>query len=180
MLSKQQLHDCKKALVHRQQSLIQQAEDKNNRSLMLTEMSGELSSYDNHPADMGTALFDQGKDQALERHAEKELEQINEALHAIAEGTYGICSVCGEDIEFERLKAVPMTAHCKKHAEEERRHEMHVSDTRFEPHADMLDHAYKAFKEDGRPNAWSDVEAYGTSTTTHTEAEDEENSYDFL
>lgn len=179
MLSKQQLHECKKMLIQRQHSLIQQAEDKNNRSLMLTEMSGELSGYDNHPADMGTALFDQGKDQALERHAEKELEQINEALHAMEEGTYGICLVCGEDIGFERLEAVPMTAHCKKHAEEESRHEIHMSDERLEPRPGMLEHAYTAFEEDGRPNAWSDVEAYGTSTTTHTEVEVDENSYDF-
>src|SRR5699024_9723026 len=53
------------------------------------ESLGELSNYDNHPADTGTELFERGKDIALHQHREKELEDINEALHAIEEGTYG-------------------------------------------------------------------------------------------
>lgn len=178
MLSQNQIRQCKHVLQERQSTLIRQAEEKNDRSLMLTEISGELSSYDNHPADMGTALFEQGKDHALDRHAEKELEQINEALHAIEEGTYGLCVVCGDDIGFDRLQAVPMAAHCKKHAAEQAKNETSVDTHTFEPHIGLLDHAYKVFEDDGRENAWNDVEAYGTSTSTHTDVEEDEDSYD--
>src|SRR5690625_6037438 len=80
------------------------------------DTTGELSSYDNHPADMGTELFERGKDVALNEHAEKELEEINSALHAIDEGTYGICVECGADIPFERLEAVPTTDNSTIHA----------------------------------------------------------------
>ena len=78
---------------------------------------GELSSYDNHPADMGTALFDREKDLALHEHAESELGKVNDALEAMAEGTYGKCQVCNDDIPFERLKVVPYTTLCVEHAE---------------------------------------------------------------
>src|SRR5690625_6352440 len=68
---------------------------------------------------MVNELFERGKDKALNEHAEEELKQINEALHAIDEDTYGICSVCGVDIPFERLEAVPTTDRCMTHANEQ-------------------------------------------------------------
>ena len=81
------------------------------------ESIGELSSYDNHPADMGTELFEREKDLALHEHAESELSKVNLALEAMAEGSYGKCQVCKNDIPFERLKIVPYTTLCIEHAE---------------------------------------------------------------
>lgn len=83
----------------------------------IQESSGELSMYDNHPADMGTALFEREKDQALNEHAESEIAKIDIALQAIKDGTYGICQVCQKDIPFERLLAIPYTTFCIEHAE---------------------------------------------------------------
>jgi len=85
----------------------------------IKETSGELSMYDNHPADMGTALFDREKDLALHEHAESVLGKVNDALAAMEEGTYGKCKVCKQDISFERLEAVPYTTLCIEHAKEE-------------------------------------------------------------
>lgn len=34
------------------------------------------------------------------------------ALEKIKEGTYGICDSCGEEIESERLEAIPITSLC--------------------------------------------------------------------
>ncbi|WP_233212278.1 TraR/DksA C4-type zinc finger protein [Sporosarcina sp. P16b] len=73
---------------------------------------GELSMYDNHPADMGTELYEREKDMALHTHAEGELEKVQNALQAIKEGTYGICEVCGKEIQLERLEAIPYTTVC--------------------------------------------------------------------
>jgi RNA polymerase-binding transcription factor DksA len=81
------------------------------------ESLGELSSYDNHPADMGTALYDREKDLALHEHAESELSKVNIALDAMAEGSYGKCQVCNKDIPFDRLIIVPYTTFCVEHAE---------------------------------------------------------------
>jgi YteA family regulatory protein len=59
---------------------------------------GELSSYDNHPADDATELYEREKDIALNEHAERELKEIEHALQVIENGTYGICEVCGKPI----------------------------------------------------------------------------------
>lgn len=80
------------------------------------EDSGELSMYDNHPADMGTALFEREKDLALHVHAGSELQKVEEALLKITSDTYGICETCHKPIPFERLEAVPYTTVCIEHA----------------------------------------------------------------
>ena len=49
---------------------------------------------------------------ALENTLEKELKKINNALEKIANGTYGICKNCGQEIEIERLRAYPAAENC--------------------------------------------------------------------
>ncbi|MBE1555468.1 TraR/DksA C4-type zinc finger protein [Sporosarcina limicola] len=80
---------------------------------------GELSMYDNHPADMGTELFEREKDMALNIHAGSELEKVENAIQAMLDDTYGNCEVCQKDIPFERLEAVPHTTLCIEHATEQ-------------------------------------------------------------
>jgi YteA family regulatory protein len=80
------------------------------------ESVGELSSYDNHPADDATELYEREKDIALNEHAHKELEDIESALQAIENGTYGICQVCSKEIPLKRLEALPNTTFCKEHS----------------------------------------------------------------
>lgn len=76
----------------------------------------ELSSYDNHPGDLGTELYEREKDIALNEHAEQELKNVESALKAIKEGTYGYCDECNKEIPYERLKAIPTTTKCVEHA----------------------------------------------------------------
>ena len=73
---------------------------------------GELSMYDNHPADIGDELFERSKDVALRDNAHILLEQVEVAQAKIAEGTYGKCIKCGRPIDPARLEAVPWTTHC--------------------------------------------------------------------
>lgn len=94
-----------------------QNKDETTHKASIKETSGELSMYDNHPADMGTALFEREKDLALHEHAESEFSKIENALKTIDEGTYGKCEVCGKHIPYERLSAVPYTTLCIVHAE---------------------------------------------------------------
>ncbi len=52
------------------------------------------------------------------------LVQIREALRRYADGTYGECVDCGEEIAFERLRAVPWATRCaddQERFDEERR-----------------------------------------------------------
>jgi len=40
------------------------------------------------------------------------IEKIKRALKDIADGSYGICNSCGEDIAVKRLKASPVAHYC--------------------------------------------------------------------
>lgn len=83
----------------------------------------ELSSYDNHPGDLGSELFERSKDLALRDNAMLQLQKIQDALESIKEGTYGRCQRCGQEIPLERLEAVPETTlclECRRAAEEPR------------------------------------------------------------
>lgn len=167
MLSEQQIQECNMLLQKRQSDLIRQVKDHYGMSLeMAQESTGELSHYDNHPADMGTEQFERGKDLALNEHAEKELEDINEALHAIDEGTYGICTECGEDIPFERLQAMPETDRCVKHAKDDTfKHNRPIEEQVFSPNInpdEVTDETQTGYDAE---DAWQEVSRYGTSET---------------
>ncbi|WP_096199279.1 TraR/DksA C4-type zinc finger protein [Bacillus sp. FJAT-45350] len=69
--------------------------------------TGELSQYDNHPADTATETYERGKDIALHEHLEQELKDLDHALEKFKNGTYGICEVTGKQIPVERLEANP-------------------------------------------------------------------------
>ncbi|OCS92897.1 TraR/DksA family transcriptional regulator [Caryophanon latum] len=73
----------------------------------------ELEGVDHHPADQGTELAEEYVEQALEEQRDEELKKIDAALAA---STYGICTVCGEVITYERLEALPTTRTCITHA----------------------------------------------------------------
>src|SRR3989338_9901313 len=49
---------------------------------------------------------------SLEDTLEQSLEMINRALQKIENGTYGLCEKCGETINEERLKIMPMATKC--------------------------------------------------------------------
>lgn len=42
-----------------------------------------------------------------------EIRKIDAALARVSEGTFGICTQCGDDISEERLSTIPETPFCK-------------------------------------------------------------------
>jgi RNA polymerase-binding transcription factor DksA len=92
----------------------------------LTEQSesdsiSELSSYDQHQADVGTETFEREKDLSILEQVEAELADVEHALRRLDEGTYGTCEVCGKVIPDERLEAMPATRLCLEHQAEAER-----------------------------------------------------------
>jgi YteA family regulatory protein len=130
----------------------------------MNDSIGELSGYDNHPGDIGTELYERGKDLALNEADEERLKAIDQALVRMEEGQYGICVVCGREIPFERLEAVPETAHCVEHEPERtvsgrRPVEEQVIHPPFGEHS--YDDQDRTFYD--AEDAWQEVERYGTS-----------------
>jgi YteA family regulatory protein len=118
VLNEKKLAMLKKELLEMKEHLATTAEETDIKE-SAQDSVGELSTYDNHPGDMGTELFEREKDMALNVHASSELDKVENALQAILEGSYGKCEVCQNDIPFERLEAVPYTTLCIDHATEQ-------------------------------------------------------------
>lgn len=78
----------------------------------LSDSTGELSTYDNHPADVASEVFERSKDFSLRENARLTMAAVNEALDRLSNGQYGGCVSCGAQIPLERLLAVPYTDKC--------------------------------------------------------------------
>jgi YteA family regulatory protein len=78
----------------------------------LAEYTDELSMYDNHPADLGSETFEMEKSYILKAHQLHRLEDIEQALQRLDNGTYGKCTLCGRDIDTGRLEARPEADTC--------------------------------------------------------------------
>lgn len=134
----------------------------------MKDSTGELSSYDNHPADSGDVSFEREKDLGLILLTEERLAMTAEALDCIEKGTYGICAVCGEAISTERLEAIPYTNLCQSCKKENEGLERHIRPIEEDvirppfgrPSPETADD--NAF--DGE-DAWQAVARYGTSNS---------------
>lgn len=175
MLDEAYIKKFKNELLNRQSELIQQVQGDFGLEQSQKDAVGELSSYDNHPGDMATELYERGKDIALNEHAETELAEINEALHAIDEGTYGICRVCSMDIPLERLKANPTADTCINHAEDEEvRNNRPVEEEVYSPNINPDDFGLETEAIYDAEDTWQDVSKYGSSETPSDFYEDKE------
>jgi len=91
----------------------------------LRQRASEASAEARHEADPLSADFAEQVTQrenddvlgAISHSARAELEHVEAALRRLASGRYTTCAVCGEDIEPERLAAVPYTDRCRACAE---------------------------------------------------------------
>lgn len=85
------------------------------------EASGDHAGYTSHMADQGTDAMEREKAFLFLSREEKFLRQIEDALQRIKLGEYGICRVCGEEIDERRLEAVPTTRICVECKQKEAR-----------------------------------------------------------
>jgi RNA polymerase-binding protein DksA len=81
----------------------------------------ELSSVDQHPADIGSEEFEREKDLSILESLESELVAIKQAFDRLEAGNYGKCEVCGKDIGDERLEARPAATLCIEHQQQAER-----------------------------------------------------------
>ena len=162
MPTKSQLAELKDTLVGLKKELAVDQERYNTANESLTETVDELSSYDNHPADLGTELYEREREQALDSHASSEIEKIEEALTAMDEGTYGFCKECGEEIPYERLEIIPYTLYCVEH--KPTRVDLPQTEYIERPAADNLEMNKSPHITDGQ-DSFKDVARYGTSET---------------
>jgi YteA family regulatory protein len=133
----------------------------------LQDYISELSTYDNHPGDIGTETFEMELNKALKDHEKENLKNINRALKKIKKNDYGICEECGVSIEDDRLQYMPEAKLCIDCANKKT-----DLDEDFRPvEEEVLYPPFGRTDTDGEDSviydgedAWQEVEKYSTSS----------------
>jgi DnaK suppressor protein len=100
-----------------------------------SELSGSLRNRDEIVIEKAPDALDEvqlaGERELAIRNLDRDsnmLRQIRRALGRIADGSYGVCLHCDEEISPKRVAAVPWAAYCIKCQEQVDRHEIEVDD----------------------------------------------------
>jgi DnaK suppressor protein len=72
----------------------------------------ELSSAEQHPSELASETIGLELDQSVQKHAELELAELEEAVKRVDSGSYGNCEACGKPIGEARLEAIPTARYC--------------------------------------------------------------------
>jgi RNA polymerase-binding transcription factor DksA len=72
----------------------------------------ELSSAEQHPAELASETIGLEIDHSVLQHAELELEELEAAVKRVDSGSYGNCEACGKPISEARLEAIPTARFC--------------------------------------------------------------------
>lgn len=72
----------------------------------------ELSSSDQHPAELATETIERELDQSVVLHVQMELTEVEAAAAKLEAGTYGLCEACAKPISDARLEALPAARYC--------------------------------------------------------------------
>ncbi|RAV04715.1 TraR/DksA C4-type zinc finger protein [Paenibacillus sp. YN15] len=167
-LSATQLDTLRRQLLRDKQELTNQLRESDQFGLRdsLREGVGELSAYDNHPADLGSEVFERGKDLALAEQTQHHLADVERALADMDAGIYGICKASGEPIPFERLAAMPTAEFTVDHTPPKPHFNRPIEEEFLQPPfgRTSLDERADETEFDGE-DAWQIVESWGTSNT---------------
>lgn len=168
-LSSKQLKVLQQSLLSMKKDLEERMTQSNYMGLQnsMRDGTGELSTNDNHPGDLGTEMYERGKDIALLENEERRLARVKEALEQMDHGDYGICHECSKPIPYARLLAIPYTLYCVQHSKEQEVSNHRPIEEQF------LNPPFGRTSMDDQPDqngfdgedAWQIVESWGSSNT---------------
>ncbi|MGE5584596.1 MAG: TraR/DksA C4-type zinc finger protein [Bacillota bacterium] len=137
--------------------------------MSMQDSIGEFSLYDNHPADIGSELFERAKDLKFRDDARVILKLIDRAVERVKSGVYGTCERCGREIDPGRLEVIPYAAVCGQCQEQVERE---IPVRRVRPvEEEAIGRPFGGRILDGKTpgldgeDIWQDVARYGTSNT---------------
>ena len=108
-LSKTALAQLRKVLEREREELLAQTVDLDATADVGTWRD---SGFDDDYADTGSATFERERAQSLALNSRRILQQVEDSLRRMDDGTYGVCDRCGLPIEKERLEALPYATLC--------------------------------------------------------------------
>ncbi len=104
-------HKSKKQLLAERERT--QAELKRLRSYLEVEAERIINSGEDS-VDAAADIYEREKTLAIIQTLENKLLGVERALRAAEKGSYGICEVCGQPINPDRLEVMPHTTTCVK------------------------------------------------------------------
>ena len=104
-------------LLSQEELLFFKEELEKQKEKIQTSLDKKLKELNNHDeakdeADHASIAVDNLTSNTILREQQKTLNQVKRSLNKIALGTYGICTVCEEKINIERLKVQMFSEHC--------------------------------------------------------------------
>jgi len=112
-LSKKELAEFRRVLEAERERLTEELEAIEEHLPEVEQVSMDTTGgYDEDLADVASDAFEREKGFAIENSVQELLNQVEEALGRMDEGTYGLCEVCGQLIHPERLRALPYARLC--------------------------------------------------------------------
>jgi DnaK suppressor protein len=114
-MNKKEQKELKEALENMKSEIMAQAAHSRQEGLGLdpNDLPDEV--------DLASSETDQSLNLHLRDRERILLLKVEKSLESMDEGTYGECTVCGEEIGFKRLKARPVTDLCIRCKEEQER-----------------------------------------------------------
>lgn len=126
MLDQKTLSELKEALEKEKEILLGELKTiakpdpnlKGDWDTLHTEMGGDevVSNEDLESGEEADEVEEDATNENIVQNLEIRLQEVNEALERIREGTYGDCEVCKNPIPLERLKANPAAGTDIEHA----------------------------------------------------------------
>lgn len=110
-MNKEQIEQNIKALQERRKSIASLLEKERSNAFL---KSGKRTTGDVGDTDLGADLAQQDVSMILTGMEADELAKIDAAIERAHDGRYGICQVCGQDIEAKRLKSIPEASSCTR------------------------------------------------------------------
>ncbi len=114
--SKKDLDLYKEKLFNLKDDVLTQIRDISKDTLMKSQkdMSGDISGYGIHIADVATDNYERDFNLGLVSNERNIVMEIDGALKRVKDKTYGICNMCKKNISKIRLDARPHAEYCRK------------------------------------------------------------------
>ncbi|MCK5392966.1 MAG: TraR/DksA C4-type zinc finger protein [Candidatus Omnitrophica bacterium] len=114
--NKKDLEEYQEKLFNIRDDISNQMRQITNDNLMKSqkEMSGDISGYGQHMADVASDSYERDFNLGLVSSEREIILSIDDALKRISNKTYGLCQQCEKPISKNRLEAIPYAEYCIK------------------------------------------------------------------
>ena len=106
------LYFFKNLIIDKRNKVIDELEESKKRADEARNNNSINAIYSSHMADASADQEEMEKNYYWMGRDNKFLQYLNRALEMLEDGTFGICTTCGELIKKERLEEVPHTISC--------------------------------------------------------------------